>query len=258
VLKAQSEGWKRFVPTRSGAPPRQLHRLIPNMPLPSMRQAISSRRQQPRRRALVAAGGLALDQPHWVPSSPNYLFPVRVMGALLHGKMLARCPATAPRAGGVRGIFRVRRLQVFDELMARLARARWIVYAKEPFRRVDHVLGYLGRYTHRVGMSNSRLVEVTADASLSNQARQHRPAHSHWVSSAPRSACAARSVPQDPALRPLCRRQHRARTRAMLDHVPVSPKNPKCALVATGCVPGQAACRRIGRRQASGSARRKR
>jgi hypothetical protein len=53
----------------------------------------------------------------------------------------------------------------FDRLMQRLASAkRWIVYAKRPFARVDHVLKYLGRYTHRVGISNSRLVDVSTDA----------------------------------------------------------------------------------------------
>ena len=49
--------------------------------------------------------------------------------------------------------------------MQKLARAkRWIVYAKRPFAHVDHVLKYLGRYTHRVGISNSRLIDVTDEA----------------------------------------------------------------------------------------------
>lgn len=52
----------------------------------------------------------------------------------------------------------------FDRLMQKLASAkRWIVYAKRPFARIDHVLKYLGRYTHRVGISNSRLVDVSAE-----------------------------------------------------------------------------------------------
>jgi hypothetical protein len=49
----------------------------------------------------------------------------------------------------------------FERLMARLAKTRWVVYAKAPFRRVEHVLAYLGRYTHRVAISNGRLVDVT-------------------------------------------------------------------------------------------------
>lgn len=48
--------------------------------------------------------------------------------------------------------------------MARLARVSWVVYAKKPFRRPDHVLRYLGRYTHRVAISNSRFTSVTNDA----------------------------------------------------------------------------------------------
>jgi hypothetical protein len=48
--------------------------------------------------------------------------------------------------------------------MARLAKIRWVVYAKRPFRRIEHVLAYLGRYTHRVAISNGRLLEVTASS----------------------------------------------------------------------------------------------
>ena len=54
--------------------------------------------------------------------------------------------------------------EAFDRLMLRLAGRSWVVYAKKPFREVDHVLRYLGRYTHRVGISNSRIVDVRNDA----------------------------------------------------------------------------------------------
>lgn len=121
-------------------------------------------RFHPHVHALVTAGGLALDGARWSPSNRKYLFPVKVMAALLRGKMLA-----ALRALHARGAFT--RFSDFEEpegfarLMQRLASAkRWIVYAKRPFARVDHVLTYLGRYTHRVGISNSRLVDVSTDA----------------------------------------------------------------------------------------------
>jgi hypothetical protein len=48
--------------------------------------------------------------------------------------------------------------------MTRLAKTSWVVYAKRPFKRVEHVLKYLGRYTHRVGITNSRFVDVRRDA----------------------------------------------------------------------------------------------
>jgi hypothetical protein len=114
----------------------------------------------PHVHAIVSAGGLSLDRARWIASSTKYLFPVDVMGALLRGKMME-----ALRRLHARGIFAhhddFRDPQGFDRLMARLAKTKWLVYAKKPFRRADHVLAYLGRYTHRVGISNSRLVEVS-------------------------------------------------------------------------------------------------
>jgi hypothetical protein len=98
-----------------------------------------------------------------VPSSRKYLFPVQVMGALLRGKMMAALRALNARgAFGTFGDFADP--EVFDRLLGKLAKKPWIVYAKKPFREVDHVLKYLGRYTHRVGIANSRLVDVRDNA----------------------------------------------------------------------------------------------
>lgn len=121
-------------------------------------------RFHPHVHALVTAGGLALSGSRWVPSNAKYLFPVEVMGALLRGKMLS-----ALRSLHARGVFAsfddFADPEGFDRLMQKLARPkRWIVYAKKPFNCVDHVLKYLGRYTHRVGIANSRLVDVTDEA----------------------------------------------------------------------------------------------
>ena len=121
-------------------------------------------RFHPHVHALVTAGGLATDGSRWAPSNRKYLFPVEVMGALLRGKMMA-----ALRALHARGAFAsfedFADPEGFDRLMSKLARAKkWIVYAKRPFKHVNHVLKYLGRYTHRVGIANSRLVDVRDDA----------------------------------------------------------------------------------------------
>jgi hypothetical protein len=120
-------------------------------------------RFHPHLHALVTAGGLATDSSQWMPSNRKYLFPVQVMGALLRGKMMA-----ALRALHARGVFTsfndFADPEGFDRLMRKLVRKSWIVYVKKPFKRVDHVLKYLGRYTHRVGIANSRLVDVSADA----------------------------------------------------------------------------------------------
>jgi hypothetical protein len=114
----------------------------------------------PHVHSIVTAGGLSLDGVEWKPANNKYLFPVKVMGALLRGKMMDALRALHGR-GAFDGADLVRDPQGFDRLMAALARVDWLVYAKKPFRRVDHVLQYLGRYTHRVAISNSRLLDVT-------------------------------------------------------------------------------------------------
>jgi hypothetical protein len=119
-------------------------------------------RFHPHVHAIVTAGGLD-NSGSWRPTK-DYLFPVAVMGALLRGKMLDRLRRL--QRNGLLGLQGEREdPEVFDRLMTRLAKARWVVYAKRPFRRIEQVLGYLGRYTHRVAISNGRLVNVTASTS---------------------------------------------------------------------------------------------
>lgn len=121
-------------------------------------------RFHPHVHAIVTAGGAIHGVPtRWVASSDKYLFPVQVMSALLRGKMMAALRALHAR-GTFAGFEVFSDPEGFDRLMARLARSAWVVYAKKPFRKPLHVLRYLGRYTHRVAISSSRLVAVTEDA----------------------------------------------------------------------------------------------
>jgi hypothetical protein len=120
-------------------------------------------RFHPHVHALVTAGGLAGDGSRWTPSRRNYLFPVQVMGALVRGKMMAILHDLHER-GSFSRFADFADPEAFARLMQKLARTTWVVYAKTPFRRVEHVLAYLGRYTHRVGIANSRLLEVRDDA----------------------------------------------------------------------------------------------
>lgn len=107
-------------------------------------------------------GGLSLDGKRWIATRPDFLFPVRVLGKLFRGKLLAGLahlhdrgelrltgPA-APLADPAR----------FARIRDKLYRARWVVYAKPPFGGPEEVFRYLGRYTHRVGLSNRRLVSL--------------------------------------------------------------------------------------------------
>lgn len=116
----------------------------------------------PHVHCIVTGGGLSLDGERWIATRPDFLFPVRVLGALFRGKFLA----------GLVRLYERAELQ-FDGPAAKLAdpasfarvrdklyRSRWIVYAKPPFGGPAQVFRYLGRYTHRVGLSNRRLVSL--------------------------------------------------------------------------------------------------
>ncbi len=120
-------------------------------------------RFHPHAHALVTAGGLELGTGRWIDSGRNYLFALEAMGKLLRGKMMAALHQLSAR-GKFEGFDEFRDPQGFDHCMRRLASHRWVVYAKKPFRRVEHVLRYLGRYTHRVAISNHRLVNFTEAA----------------------------------------------------------------------------------------------
>jgi hypothetical protein len=117
----------------------------------------------PHVHAIVTAGALSTDSSRWIASSTKYLFPIEVMGALLRGKMMAAL-SHLYAAGALAKFADFDDPQAFARLMSRLARLRWIVYAKKPFHRASDVVNYLGRYTHRVAISNSRLLDVTDQA----------------------------------------------------------------------------------------------
>jgi hypothetical protein len=117
-------------------------------------------RFHPHVHALVTAGGLKKDQSGWQSSRPRYLFPIAMMGALLRGKMMAALHRLHDK-GVFEGFEDFADPEGFGRMMTTIARKKWLVYAKKPFSKVTHVLEYLGRYTHRVAISNSRLQKVT-------------------------------------------------------------------------------------------------
>jgi len=107
----------------------------------------------PHVHCIVTGGGLALDGSRWIATSNRYLFPAKVLSRLFRGKFLAAL-REAYRAGKIHGISS----ESFSILVNKLYRTNWVVYAKRPFGSVEHVFQYLGRYTHRVGISNQRLL----------------------------------------------------------------------------------------------------
>jgi hypothetical protein len=108
---------------------------------------------------IVTGGGLSADGDRWIPARPAFLVPVRALSQLFRGKLLAALRA-AHRAGKL--VVPVDRDQpsdpaALDRLLAALYAQPWVVYCKPPFAGPQRVLEYLGRYTHRVALSNDRL-----------------------------------------------------------------------------------------------------
>jgi site-specific recombinase XerD len=117
----------------------------------------------PHVHCIVTGGGLAADGSRWVPPrhGGRFLFPVRVLSALFRGKLLDLL-SRALDAGEIdlgTGDLATER-QAFAELRDRLYRTKWVVYAKRPFAGPQQVFRYLGLYTHRVGISNQRLIAM--------------------------------------------------------------------------------------------------
>lgn len=111
---------------------------------------------------IVTGGGLSSDGQTWVRSRQGYLFPVHVLGKLFRGKMVAGL-AKAHQAGQLELSGSCAEPRGFAQLKDRLYKTKWITYAKEPFAGPEQVFCYLGRYTHRVGISNQRLLELNAN-----------------------------------------------------------------------------------------------
>jgi Putative transposase/Transposase zinc-binding domain len=114
----------------------------------------------PHVHAIVTSGGLSSDAASWRPAPQRFLFPVKAMGRVFRGKML-HALHQAYRAQAFRGFDPFDDPEGFTRLMQRAAKPSWNVYAKAPFAKGKHVLAYLGRYTHRVGIANSRLLDVS-------------------------------------------------------------------------------------------------
>jgi hypothetical protein len=119
----------------------------------------------PHVHCVVPAGGLSPDGTRWIHAQPTFFLPVKVLRQVFRGKLVA----------GLRAAFHQGRLSfpgalqslavesAFRAFLRSLYRQSWVVYAKPPFGSPAHVLHYLARYTHRVAISNHRLMAITDD-----------------------------------------------------------------------------------------------
>jgi hypothetical protein len=116
----------------------------------------------PHLHCIVPAGGLSPDKTRWVACRPGFLLPVRVLSRRFREVFVARLQA-AFVAGELRfsgALAALAEPTAFAGRLAALLDVEWVVYAKPPFAGPDAVLAYLGRYTHRVAIANSRLTRL--------------------------------------------------------------------------------------------------
>ena len=117
----------------------------------------------PHVHCVIPAGGLSPDRTRWIPAQNAFFLPVKVLSRVFRGKFVA----------GLKRLYRQHKLGFFGNLkhlsaptlfqnfLRVLFRQDWVVYAKPPFGGPEHVLHYLARYTHRVAISNHRLISFT-------------------------------------------------------------------------------------------------
>jgi hypothetical protein len=111
----------------------------------------------PHVHCVVPGGGLSPERARWVGSGRRFFLPVRVLSRVFRGKFLAGLRA-AKAAGRLRLAGRAEAVQ-FERFLSSAVRTDWVVYAKRPFAGPEVVLKYLARYTHRVAIGNSRLLD---------------------------------------------------------------------------------------------------
>ena len=116
----------------------------------------------PHLHCLVTGGGLSLDGKRWISSRKDFFIPVKVISSLFRGKFLDGLKKVYEAgelrfAGQIEGL---KEASVFKRFLTDLYHQEWVVYCKPPLKNPEKVMDYLGRYTHRVALSNDRLVKM--------------------------------------------------------------------------------------------------
>lgn len=124
----------------------------------------SAMTHHPHVHMIVPGGGLSLEGAGWIACRPSFFLPVLVLSKLFRRLMLEKL-AAAYQAGKLKFFGDLAHLadeKVLAAFLAPLKKTRWFVYSKRPFAGPKAVLAYLSRYTHRVAISNSRLIKADA------------------------------------------------------------------------------------------------
>lgn len=109
---------------------------------------------------IVPGGGLDPTRCRWIPTRGDFFLSVRILSTVFRGKLLAALEKAV--ASGQIEVSLASGVPI-TRLLRQAARRKWVVYAKRPFAGPEQVLAYLGRYTHRIAISNHRIVSMEAD-----------------------------------------------------------------------------------------------
>jgi Putative transposase/Transposase zinc-binding domain len=122
----------------------------------------SAMTHHPHVHVIVPGGGLSQEGERWVACKPGFFLPVRVLSRLFRRLFLEGLTALhkSGRLAFLGDLIPLADKRAFDAALAPLRRSEWVVYAKRPFAGPQAVLAYLARYTHRVAISNSRLLAL--------------------------------------------------------------------------------------------------
>jgi putative transposase/transposase-like zinc-binding protein len=144
-------------------------------------------RHHPHLHCVCTGGGLSCDKqarvaavPHWRSCRPGFFLPVRVLSRLFRGKFLDRLRTAFDQGRLIfpGELLRLQQADAFARWLTPLYAQDWVVYAKRPFGGPEQVLKYLARYTHRVAISNSRLLKL-ADGQVTFRYKDYADAHRH-------------------------------------------------------------------------------
>lgn len=135
----------------------------------------SAMMHHPHVHMIVPGGGIAPDGSRWISSRPAFLMPVRVLGRLFRRLFLTQLLALydARRLSFFGAMAPLAERRVFLRHLSPVRKKRWVVYAKPPFAGPEAVLAYLSRYTHRVAISNRRLLAF-GDAGVTMRYKDYR------------------------------------------------------------------------------------
>ena len=129
----------------------------------------------PHLHCVVPGGGISLDGKRWIACRPGFFLPVRVLSRLFRRLFLELLRAAFERKEikFFSDMASLQDAQAFEQFLAPAVSAEWVVYAKAPFGGPEQVLEYLGRYTHRVAITNSRLLDFS-DGSVAFRWKDYR------------------------------------------------------------------------------------